>query len=285
MYDTIIVGGGSARLVPGPQALRQKRQQKSCSARRVRTPHPARSRRKFATAIRAPPISIRASTGPISRSRPRSSATTTRKPIGRRCASTSGRAYWAAAPPSTARWPTGEAPTDYDDWEARGAAGWGWKDVLPYFRKVERDLDFDGPFHGKEGRIPVRRIPQAHWDSARAGRWRGLQARRIQFPARPERRVRRRLFSGDALQCRRAAGLGRDGLSGCRNAQTHQSDDLKADPQVKELMFEGTRCVGGKGGGRWPGTGIPRPRGGAVVRRDPLAGASVARRHRARSNT
>src|ERR1700747_3910684 len=55
------------------------------------------------------------------------------------------------------------APTDYADWEARGATGWGWNDVLPYFKKVERDMDFDGPFHGKDGRIPVRRIPQTHW--------------------------------------------------------------------------------------------------------------------------
>jgi 5-(hydroxymethyl)furfural/furfural oxidase len=23
------------------------------------------------------------------------------------------------------------APTDYDEWEARGAAGWSWNDVLP----------------------------------------------------------------------------------------------------------------------------------------------------------
>lgn len=55
------------------------------------------------------------------------------------------------------------APTDYDEWEARGAAGWAWKDVLPYFRKVEHDLDFDGPLHGKDGRIPIRRIPREHW--------------------------------------------------------------------------------------------------------------------------
>ncbi|WP_158929420.1 GMC family oxidoreductase [Acidisphaera sp. S103] len=55
------------------------------------------------------------------------------------------------------------APTDYDEWEARGATGWGWDAVLPYFRKVERDLDFDGPLHGKDGRIPIRRIPRDHW--------------------------------------------------------------------------------------------------------------------------
>ena len=60
------------------------------------------------------------------------------------------------------------APTDYDEWEARGAAGWGWKDVLPYFKKVERDLDFDGPLHGKDGRIPVRRISAGALDAALA---------------------------------------------------------------------------------------------------------------------
>ncbi len=56
------------------------------------------------------------------------------------------------------------APTDYDEWEARGAAGWNWNAVLPYFKKVERDMDFDGPWHGKDGRIPVRRIFPDLWN-------------------------------------------------------------------------------------------------------------------------
>jgi 5-(hydroxymethyl)furfural/furfural oxidase len=55
------------------------------------------------------------------------------------------------------------APTDYDEWESRGAAGWGWDDVLPYFRKVEHDLDYDGPLHGKGGPMAIRRIPREHW--------------------------------------------------------------------------------------------------------------------------
>jgi 5-(hydroxymethyl)furfural/furfural oxidase len=59
------------------------------------------------------------------------------------------------------------APTDYNEWESRGAAGWSWNDVLPYFKKVEHDLDFDGPYHGKDGRIPVRRIPQRTGPSIR----------------------------------------------------------------------------------------------------------------------
>lgn len=51
------------------------------------------------------------------------------------------------------------APTDYDEWAASGAEGWGWDDVLPYFRKLERDLDFSGPYHGQDGPIPISRIP------------------------------------------------------------------------------------------------------------------------------
>jgi 5-(hydroxymethyl)furfural/furfural oxidase len=55
------------------------------------------------------------------------------------------------------------APEDYDEWRDLGAAGWGWKDVLPYFRKLEDDADFDGPLHGKGGPMPVQRMPRAEW--------------------------------------------------------------------------------------------------------------------------
>ncbi|CAD6520894.1 5-(hydroxymethyl)furfural oxidase [Paraburkholderia kirstenboschensis] len=55
-------------------------------------------------------------------------------------------------------------PRDYDGWAANGASGWGWEDVLPYFRKLERDVDFpDGELHGKEGPVPIRRIMPAEW--------------------------------------------------------------------------------------------------------------------------
>ena len=54
-------------------------------------------------------------------------------------------------------------PDDYDGWREMGAKGWGWDDVLPYFNKAECDTDFSGPLHGREGRIPVRRIPPEDW--------------------------------------------------------------------------------------------------------------------------
>lgn len=54
-------------------------------------------------------------------------------------------------------------PEDYNEWRAAGASGWGWEDVLPHFRRLERDLDFDGPIHGKDGPMPVRRVRPADW--------------------------------------------------------------------------------------------------------------------------
>lgn len=52
------------------------------------------------------------------------------------------------------------APSDYDEWVTAGAAGWSFDDVLPYFRKLERDVDYGGVYHGKDGPLPIRRISE-----------------------------------------------------------------------------------------------------------------------------
>src|SRR6202171_6173302 len=52
---------------------------------------------------------------------------------------------------------------DYAEWEGHGAAGWGCNDVLPFYRKLERDLDFGGEMHGKDGPVPIRRTKPDDW--------------------------------------------------------------------------------------------------------------------------
>jgi choline dehydrogenase-like flavoprotein len=44
---------------------------------------------------------------------------------------------------------------DFDDWRDMGCAGWGYNDVLPYFRKSESNARFSMPYHGIEGPLKI----------------------------------------------------------------------------------------------------------------------------------
>jgi choline dehydrogenase len=48
-------------------------------------------------------------------------------------------------------------PADYDAWQRAGATGWDWAGLLPYFRRLESDLDFKGELHGSDGPLSIRR--------------------------------------------------------------------------------------------------------------------------------
>jgi choline dehydrogenase len=53
---------------------------------------------------------------------------------------------------------------DLDDWAAQGCAGWSGAEALPYFIRLETDLDFgDKPYHGSDGPLPVYRAPLMSW--------------------------------------------------------------------------------------------------------------------------
>lgn len=53
---------------------------------------------------------------------------------------------------------------DFDLWAAQGCTGWSGEDVLPFFTKLEDDLDFgDAPYHGRGGPTPVYRASREAW--------------------------------------------------------------------------------------------------------------------------
>lgn len=58
---------------------------------------------------------------------------------------------------------------DFELWANMGLEGWNYESVLPYFRKLETDLDFDGDFHGKDGPILAHRFPREEWAAAQNG--------------------------------------------------------------------------------------------------------------------
>ncbi|HET8608938.1 MAG TPA: choline dehydrogenase [Burkholderiales bacterium] len=53
-------------------------------------------------------------------------------------------------------------PDDYDHWAALGNAGWGWRDVLPYFIKSEANQRGADAWHGADGPLAVSDIGKPH---------------------------------------------------------------------------------------------------------------------------
>ncbi|GGC62817.1 glucose dehydrogenase [Siccirubricoccus deserti] len=135
------------------------------------------------------------------------------------------------------------APTDYDEWEARGAEGWSWKNVLPYFKKVERDLDFEDEWHGKEGRIPVRRIPQQHWNAHAKAAAAAFELAGFKYLPDQNGEFTDGYFPvtiSNAEEKRVSAALGY--LDAATRARRNLT--ISTNTQAKSLVFEGTRCVG-----------------------------------------
>ena len=54
-------------------------------------------------------------------------------------------------------------PEDYDNWASLGNDEWSFQKVLSYFRKIERDQDERGDFHGSDGPTPVCRPKRENW--------------------------------------------------------------------------------------------------------------------------
>jgi choline dehydrogenase len=46
-------------------------------------------------------------------------------------------------------------PRDFDDWAAAGNPGWSWRELLPYFRKLEDHPFGEKEFHGVDGPVAV----------------------------------------------------------------------------------------------------------------------------------
>jgi 5-(hydroxymethyl)furfural/furfural oxidase len=135
------------------------------------------------------------------------------------------------------------APTDYDEWGARGATGWSWDACLPYFKKLERDLDVDDDWHGKDGPIPIRRVPEHQWPGharalAQAFRHAGYKYLPDQNGAFEDGYFP--ITISNAQEQRVSAAIG------YLNATVRQRANLtiSTNTEVTGLLFDDLRCVG-----------------------------------------
>ena len=139
-------------------------------------------------------------------------------------------------------------PHDYAEWVELGAAGWGWDDVLPYFRRLETDTDMpevrgDRDPHGHDGPVPIRRLPEAQWPPL----LRGLAAygRNSQIARIEDLNADFRDGIG-ALPISRFADKRASAAICYLDAATRARPNLTiaTGAEVQGLVFEGTRVTG-----------------------------------------
>lgn len=135
-------------------------------------------------------------------------------------------------------------PDDYDGWRDLGATGWAWDDVLPYFRKLESDLDFGtDPFHGASGPIAITRIPHRRWPTfslAAESAFHGMG-----FQLLPDQNAR---FEDGYF----AMTLSNDGVYRVSTAMAYLDEQVRKRPNLKiqtdtevlDLDIEGTTVKG-----------------------------------------
>jgi len=134
-------------------------------------------------------------------------------------------------------------PSDYEQWAASGARGWDWAGVLPYFKKLETDTDFDGPLHGNDGPIRLQRYSTDRWP----GFVRGVIEAIEKHGWRDRKDQNADFADGYASVAYCHTDTKRMGAAWC-----YLTDEVRRRPNltimgetdVERIMFDGTRVVG-----------------------------------------
>ena len=134
-------------------------------------------------------------------------------------------------------------PEDYDEWAELGNPAWAWDQVLPAFRRLERDLDYpDRDFHGDSGPISIRRYPTAELLPAHQA---FLQvADDLGYPSCADANDPNGWGAGPQPMNK----LGRLRVSCAVGylapARLRDNLEIAAEQLVRRLLIEGGRCVG-----------------------------------------
>ncbi len=81
---------------------------------------------------------------------------------GRGIATTQGRTIGGSSSINGMVYNRGQT-ADFDNWAQRGNRGWGFSDVLPYFKRTEQRIGgAESDYHGREGKVPVTDMDWIH---------------------------------------------------------------------------------------------------------------------------
>lgn len=161
---------------------------------------------------------------------------------GRRIAMPQGRVVGGSSSVNGLVYSRGQAE-DFDDWERMGNTGWGYADVLPYFKRSERRLGpCDPAFRGIHGELP---ITNPDWTSPLCEAFiKGCEE--FGIPFNPDYNGKEQLGAGYFQRY-----IHKNRRVNCSDAFLRPAMRtgrvlLKTESVVSEILFEGKRAIGVK---------------------------------------
>ena len=134
-------------------------------------------------------------------------------------------------------------PSDYAAWAGAGAKGWDWDGVLPFFRKLETDSDFDGPLHGKDGPIRLQRYPDSAWPGFTRGVMKAIADEGFSDIRDQNARFEDGYFPV-AYSHTDTMRMGPAWRYLTSEVRARQNLTIVGDCLVERLLFDGNRCTG-----------------------------------------
>ncbi|MDZ7601178.1 MAG: GMC family oxidoreductase N-terminal domain-containing protein, partial [Hoeflea sp.] len=132
------------------------------------------------------------------------------------------------------------AAQDYDDWRQAGCAGWGYDDVLPWFRKAEDNDSFDNRYHGRGGPLGVSKpaaplpICEAYFKAAGE----------LGIPFNPDMAGERQDGVGYYQLTQRNARRSSASIAYLNPNRGRKNLTIRTDVQVLRILVENGRAVG-----------------------------------------
>jgi choline dehydrogenase len=131
-------------------------------------------------------------------------------------------------------------PLDFERWQEQGALGWGYQDVLPYFRRAERRAGGGDEYRGGEGRLATRQgllTNPLHGAWLAAGREAGYALTDDMNGFQQEGFARMDMTVGEGRRCSAANAY-------LRPAMRRSNLAVRTHARATRILFEGRRAVG-----------------------------------------
>jgi choline dehydrogenase len=133
-------------------------------------------------------------------------------------------------------------PAEYDSWESQGIDGWRFKDLQPYFAKIESNAYSDHPWRGKDGLIKITDRAKRERDTLSDAYIAGCEQAGIE--ATPDYNAQSyegvRYLEQSASNGRRwSAAVGY-----LKPARSRKNLTVRTKAFVRRLLIEGGRCLG-----------------------------------------